>query len=214
MVGIAILEAPEDGNGGLQRWLCHRHLLKASLQGCILLNVLPILLQCGRADASKLPPGEHGLQEIRRIHGAICLACTNEQVCFVDEKHDSAFCILHFLQYGLQALLKLPTVLSAADKGSDVKRDDPAVLQGFRNIPDHNALGEALRDSSLPNSGHAHEDGIVLRSPCQNLNHPSDLIVAADHRVQPPGLGISDQVAPILHQSVKVRVASLTVHLV
>ena len=46
------------------------------------------------------------------------------------------------------------------------------------------ALGQALDDGGLADARFADQHGVVLGAPGQHLDHPPDLLVAADHRVQ------------------------------
>ena len=58
---VAGLEAPQNRDGVLHAGLRHRHRLEPALQRRVLLDVLPILVQGGGADAVELAPGQHGL---------------------------------------------------------------------------------------------------------------------------------------------------------
>ena len=58
---IAVPQAPEDGPGGVLIGFGYQNGLKAPLQGGVLFNVLPVLVEGGGADAVELSPGQHGL---------------------------------------------------------------------------------------------------------------------------------------------------------
>src|ERR1700682_3671650 len=54
----------------------------------------------------------------------------------------------------------------------------------------------------LADAGVADQHRIVLGLPTQNLNHPANLGISADHRIQLGGLGLSDQVPAVFLQGV------------
>ena len=58
---VPLLQAPEDGDGVLHRGLVHHNGLEAALQGGVLFNVLPVLVEGGGANAVQLPASQHGL---------------------------------------------------------------------------------------------------------------------------------------------------------
>lgn len=62
-------EPSEDGDGVDDAGLPHIHLLEAALQGRVLLNVLPVLVQGGGADAAQLATPKHGLQQVAYREG-------------------------------------------------------------------------------------------------------------------------------------------------
>ena len=61
-------------------------------------------------------------------------------------------------------------------------------------------LGQALDDRGLADAGVADEHRVVLGLAGQDLDHATDLGVAADHRVPLPGTSGRDQVLPVLGQ--------------
>ena len=58
---IPLFQTSKDGNGVLHRGFAHHHRLEPPLQGGVLFNVLPVLVEGGGADAVELSPGQHGL---------------------------------------------------------------------------------------------------------------------------------------------------------
>ena len=68
-----LAQAAQDGDGGHDAGLVHVDLLETALQRGVLLNVLPVLVQGGRADAAQLPAAQHGLQQVAGIHGRPCM---------------------------------------------------------------------------------------------------------------------------------------------
>ena len=97
---VALLQAAQDGDGVLHRGLLHHHRLEAALEGRVLLDVLAVLVQGGRADAVQLAAGQHGLEQVARVHGAVGLAGAHDGVQLVDEEEDLALGLLDLLQDG------------------------------------------------------------------------------------------------------------------
>mmetsp|Transcript_74057 Transcript_74057/g.176583 ORF Transcript_74057/g.176583 Transcript_74057/m.176583 type:complete len:274 (+) Transcript_74057:1346-2167(+) len=195
--GVPVLEPTQDGDGCLHRGLIHAHLLETPLQRRVLLDVLAVLIHGGGPNAAQLPPRQHGLQQVRRVHGPIGLASADQQVCLVDEENDPPLGVFDLLEHGLQAFLKLPPVLGAADQRAHVQRHHPAVFQGFRHVADDHTLRQALHNGRLPHTWITHQDRVVLGPPGQHLHHPPDLLIPADDRVQLPVLSVGHKIAPV-----------------
>ena len=70
-----------------------------------------------------------------------------------------------------------------------------AVLQPLGDVARDDALREPLDDRGLADAGLADQHRVVLRAAREDLDHAADLLVAADHRVELPGLGRLGQVA-------------------
>ena len=102
----------------------------------------------------------------------------------VDEQNDLARGLLHFLQHRLQPLLKLAAELRARDQRAHVERHHFLVLQPLRHVAADDALRQALHNGRLAHARLANQHRIVLRPPRQHLDHPPDLFVAPDHRIE------------------------------
>ena len=162
----------------------HQHLLEAALQRGVLLDVLAVLVQGGGADAAQLAAGQHRLEQVAGVHGALGRAGADDGVDLVDEQDDAALGALHLLQHGLQPLLELAAVLGAGDQRAHVQGHEPPVLQALRHVAAHDARGQALDDGRLAHARLADQHRIVLGAAREDLHDPADLVVAADHRVQ------------------------------
>jgi len=88
---VALAQAAEDGDRVLDRRLFDDDRLEAPFESGVLLDVLAVLVQRGGADAVKLAAGEHGLEEIAGVHGALGGAGADDGMELVDEKDDLAF---------------------------------------------------------------------------------------------------------------------------
>mmetsp|Transcript_94625 Transcript_94625/g.276609 ORF Transcript_94625/g.276609 Transcript_94625/m.276609 type:complete len:348 (-) Transcript_94625:528-1571(-) len=214
MVGsVAVPQPPQDCHGRLRRGLRHRDLLETPLQCSVLLNVLAILVQRGGTNAPQLAPRKHRLQQIGCIHGTVRLPSADKKVHFVDEEYHPALSRLDLLQHGLEALLKLTPVLRAADQSSDVQRHDSTGLQGLWHVTDHDALCQTLHDRSLPDTGLTYDDGVVLGPARQDLDHPPDLVVAPNYRVELPRLTVRHEIVAVLCQCFETGVTRGALHL-
>ena len=197
---VALLQAAEDGDRVRDGGLPDEHRLEATLERGVLLDVLPVLVQCRRADRAELAAREHRLQHVGRVDGALRGTGADDRVQLVDEEDDLALRLLDLGQDGLEPLLELTAVLRAGEERPDVERPDPLALQALGNVAGDDALGEALRDRGLPHAGVADEHRVVLRSAREHLDHAPDLFVAPDDRVELPLLGELREVAPELLQ--------------
>ncbi len=198
---VALLEPAEDRDRVLDGGLTDEHLLEPALQGGVLLDVLPVLIEGGRADEAQLTTGEHRLEHVACVHCGITGGPgSDDRVEFVDERDDLAVRVLDLLEHGLESLLELATVLRAGHHRRQVEADQGLVAQGFRHVSGDDALGEAFDDGGLADAGFADENRIVLRPPRQHLDHTADLGVATDHRVELALAGGSGEVDAVLLQ--------------
>jgi len=181
---VALLEAPQNGDGVFDAGLVDDDRLEAALEGGVLFDVLAVLVEGGGADAVQFAAGEHRLEKVAGVHGAFGLPCPDDGVEFVDEEDDLAFARRDLLEDGLQALLELAAELGAGDEGAHVEGDHALFLQAFGNVAANDALGEALGDGGLADAGLADEDRIVLGAAGEYLDDAPNLFVAADDGVE------------------------------
>ena len=199
--------------------LAHVHRLEAALERGVLLDVLAVLVERGRADRAQLAPGEHRLEHVAGVHRALGGAGADDRVELVDEDDDLALGVGDLLEHGLQPVLELAAVLRSGDHRAQVERDQPAVLEALGHVAGDDPLRQALDDRGLAHAGLADQHGVVLRAPGEDLDDAADLIVAADHRVELAlggGLGQVAAVAlerPVLLLGVLVGHAVAAAHL-
>jgi hypothetical protein len=164
--------------------LVHDDRLEAALERGVLLDVLAVLVERGRADAVQLAPGQHRLEQVAGVHRAVGLAGADDQVELVDEEDDPAVALLDLLQDGLEALLEFAAVLGAGHEGAHVEGEDGPVLQALRHVAAQDPLGQALDDRRLADAGLADQDRVVLGLAGKDADRAADLLVAADDRVE------------------------------
>ncbi len=201
MVGlITALQAAQDRDCVLSRWFADEHLLEAALQRRVLLDPLPVFVQGGRADHPQLATGQHRLEHVARVHRPFRGACAHYCVQFVDERDDLAVAGLDLVQHRLQALLELTPVLGPGDHRAQVEGDQPLAAQRFGHVTGDDPLGKSFDHRGLADARLADQHRVVLGSPGQDLDHPADLRIPADDRVQRAVPGQLGQVDPILLQ--------------
>ena len=181
---VLLLQTAQDGDGVLDRGLVHQYSLEAALQGGVLLDVLAVFVERGRAHAVQLAPGERRFEHVAGVDGAFGLPGAHHGVDLVDEHDGAPFVLGDVLEHGLQAFLELPTVLRAGQQCRHVQGQHALVLESFRNLAVDDPLRQAFDDGGLAHAGLADEHGVVLGPPLQDLDRTADLVVAADHGVQ------------------------------
>ena len=120
---VALLEPAQDRDRVLDRRLADEHRLEAALQRGVLLDVLAVLVQRRGADGAQLAAGEHRLEQVGGVDGALGGARADDRVQLVHEQDDVAAGLLDLGQDRLQALLELAAVLRAGQQRADVEAD-------------------------------------------------------------------------------------------
>ena len=123
---VFLLDAAQDGDRIFDRRLADEHRLEAARQRGILLDVLAVFIERGRADAMQFAARQRRLEEIGCVHGAFRLAGAHERVHLVDEQDDAAGRRLNLRQHGLEPLLEFAAELGAGDERPHVERQEPS----------------------------------------------------------------------------------------
>ena len=195
---VALLESAQDADRVLDRRLADVHLLEAPLERRILLDVLAVLVERGRADHAQLAAGEHRLDHVAGVHRSLGAAGADDRVELVDEGDDLALGVGDLLQHRLEPLLELAAVLRAGEHRRDVERDQPLALESFRHVAVGDARSEPLDDRRLADAGLADQHRVVLRAARQHLDAAPDLLVASDDRVDLAVGGTGGEVLAVL----------------
>src|SRR5258708_3822830 len=98
---VALLEAAQDRDRVLDRRLADEYRLEAALERRVLLDVLAVLVERGRADSAQLAPRERRLEHVRRVDRALGPARADEGVQLVAEEDHPALGLLDLLYHGL-----------------------------------------------------------------------------------------------------------------
>ena len=82
---VFFFQPAQDGDCVLNCRLADKNRLKAALKCRVLLDMLLIFIQCGRANAMQLTARQSGLDKVGGIHSAFALTSADQRVHFVDE---------------------------------------------------------------------------------------------------------------------------------
>ena len=105
-----------------RRRLVDEHRLETALERGVLLDVLAVLVERGRADALNLTARERRLEDVGGVDGAFGGARADQRVQLVDEEDDLAR-RANLVEDLLQALLEFAAVLGARDERAHVERE-------------------------------------------------------------------------------------------
>ena len=146
----------------------------------------------------QLATREHRLQHVGRIDGAFGRPGPDDRVQLVDEQDDLTLARGDLLEDGLETLLELTPVLRAGEERADVELEDPLVLEALGHVAAHDALRQPLDDGGLADARLTDEHRVVLRTPREDLDDASDLLVAADDGIDLVLASKVGDVAPVL----------------
>ncbi len=197
---VALLQPAQDADGVFHAWLVHEHRLEAPFQRRVLLDVLAILVQCGRANRPQLAARQHRLEHVAGVHRALGSARADNRVQLVQEQDDTPVAVGHFLQHRLQPLLELAAILRAGHQRAHIQRDNLLIPQPFRHVAVDNALRQPFDDGRLANARLADEHRVVLGAAADDLDNAPDFVVAPDHRVELARPRQRCQIAPVLFE--------------
>ena len=197
---VLFLKAAQHRDGIFHRGLLDQDRLEAPLQGSIFFDIFAIFVDGRSAHTMDFTPGQQGLEHVGGIHRPLCRPGTHQSVNLVDKQDHLAVGILHFFQHRLKTLFEFAAEFRAGNQRPQVQGDDTLVAQGIGNVPADDALGNPLHHRGFPHPGIADQGGIVLGAPRKHLEHPADLLVAADHRIEFPLHGQFGEVAGIALQ--------------
>ena len=139
-----------------------QHLLEAALERGILLDVLAVFVERGRAHAMQLAARQRGLEHVAGIHGAFGLAGADHGVQLVDEQDDLAFLLGEIVEHGLEALFELAAELGAGDQRAHVEREDALVLEPSGTSPLMMRCARPSTMAVLPTPGSPMSTGLFL----------------------------------------------------
>ncbi|CDF94048.1 hypothetical protein BN844_5401 [Pseudomonas sp. SHC52] len=197
---IALLEATQDSDGVLFARLVHQYFLEAPLEGCVLLYVLTVLVERGRADAMQLTTGQRGLEHVAGVHRAFAFAGADHGVQFVDEQNDLSFLLRQLIEQGLEPLFELAPVLGTGDQRPHVQGQQALALEAVRYFTVDDPLGQTLGNGGLAHAWLTDQHRVVLGAALQHLDRAADLVIATDHRVELAFFGALGQVNGVFIQ--------------
>ena len=180
---VAVAQTLQDLDGVRDGRLLDLDGLEAPLERGVLLEVLAVLVERGRADGLELAAGEHRLEDAGGVDRALCGTRPDERVELVDEQDDVA-AGADLLQHLLEPLLEVAAVAGTGHQGPEVERVELLALQSLGHLTADDVGGETLDDCGLADAGLTDEHRVVLGAARQHLHDALDLLLAPDHRVE------------------------------
>ena len=136
--------------------------LEAALERRVLLDVLAVLVERGRADRAQLAAREHRLEHVARVDRALGRARADDRVQLVDEHDDLPLGVGDLLQHRLQPVLELAAVLRAGDHRADVERDQRRSRRPSGTSPSTIRWARPSTIAVLPTPGSPIRTGLFL----------------------------------------------------
>ena len=130
---ILVAQTLQNLDGVLSGRLADLYRLETTLECSVLLDVLAVLIERGRADDLHLAAAQSRLEDVGSICRALCRACAHQHVHLIDEQ-DGVLLGGQLFDDLLDALLELAAVLGACDHAGQIERDDTLALQRLRDI--------------------------------------------------------------------------------
>ena len=193
-------QSPKDLYRVLHRRLFYIHRLEPTLQGGVLLYVLPVFIQGRRPDTLQLASCQRRLQHRARVYRPLRRPRPDNLVYLVYEQDDLPPCLTDFVHYRLQPLFEFAPELAPRHHRPHVQRYHLPPLHRVRYVARDNSLGQSLGYGRLPHTGLTYDHRVVLRPPRQDLNNPPYLLFPTDHRVQLPPFRQFRQVGTVFLQ--------------
>ncbi len=159
---VAVAQALENLDGLFDRRLADHHRLEAALEGGVLFDVLAEFVERRRADALQFAARERRLDDVRGVDRAFGRSRADQRVQLIDEEDDLAGRAADLVHDALHPLLEFAAILRPRDQAREIEGDDAPVAQRFGYLALDDALGQALRDSRLADSGLADKGRVVL----------------------------------------------------
>ena len=212
---VALTQATQDGDGVLHARLLNHNGLETTLQRAVLFNIFAIFVQGSCTNAAQLATGQHGLQDIARVHSTLGSASAHYGVQLIDEHNNLSGTVAHSLQHLFQTLLKFTTEFGTGNQRCQIQSIKSFVLQAFGHIASHNTAGKALGDSGFTNARFANKHRVILFTAAQDFDNATNFLVTPDNRVQLALLGLSSQILTIFFQGLfgfLIRSSILVLH--
>src|SRR6185312_6255885 len=183
IVFILRLDVVQDLVGLLDARRIYHHFLETTVQGAILLDVHPILVQRTGADALELSARQRGFKYVAGIERTACAAGAHDSMDLIDEQ-DHIPVFLQFVHDRLHAFLELATVFRTGNKGRKIQRNDAFIEQYPGNLSLYDPQRQTLHDGGLTHAGLADKDRVVLFAAGKDLRHAFYLFFPPHDRVQ------------------------------
>ena len=88
------------------------------------------------------------------------------------------------MDHTFDPFLKLSAIFGPGDHSRQIQRYDTPVCHTVRHHTGYDSLGQSFYNRCLTDSRLSDQTRIVFAASAQYLNHPFDLLLPADHRIQ------------------------------
>ncbi|MCY1230810.1 hypothetical protein D9M72_432390 [compost metagenome] len=187
-------------DGGNLVGLCHLQCLKAPRQRRVFLDVALVFAPGGGADRAQGSSRKRWLEQVGRIASSRLPARTDQGVYLVDEEDHGLHRLARLFQQGLEAGLELPPHARAGQQRADIEAPESAVLQVGRNFALGDGQCQPFDHRCLADTRITREQGIVLATAKQNVDHRADLVPTTDDGVDLPLRSALGQVRAVATQ--------------
>ena len=102
---------------------------------------------------------------------------------YLIDKHNGA-AALELVNHALEAFLELTAVHRARHQRAHIQLHHTFIQQQCRHVPLHNALRQALHDSSLANARLTNQGRVIFCAPRKDLDDAFDFFLTPDDRVE------------------------------
>ena len=210
MLLVLFLDVMQNLQGGFCRSWFNDYLLESSLQGTILLNTLAVLVKSGGSDALQGATCQGWFQNIGSIHRTLSASSSYHRMNLINEE-DDVLVLLQFLDYALDALLKLTSELGSGNESCQVETHDTLVEEERAVVAALLAkhLGKTFDDGTLTYARFTNQNRIVLLASAQDFHHSADFLVSSHHRVELAVFGSLGQVVAKLVKEWRIRLGAL-----
>jgi len=157
------LEALEDLDGVGNRRLVDVDLLESAHQRAVFLEILPVFLVGGRADAERsVPEASAGLSRFEASMAPPEVAPRADHGVDLIDEHDRARKGLELLDHLLETLLEVAAVARAGEQGSHVEGEHGRILEHVRHFAMHDPAREPFGDRGLATPASPTNNGLFF----------------------------------------------------
>ena len=181
---VLLFKSAQDRDCVFNARLINIDRLETPLKRRVLLDILLIFIERGRADAMQFTAGQCGLEQVGCIHRTFRGPSPDQRVHLVNEQDDLTVRALHFIKHRLQPLFKLAAIFRARNQRTQVEAHQCAPLQAIGNITVGDAQREPFGNCGLARARLTDQRGVVLGTTSQDLDRAANLFVTTNHRIK------------------------------
>ena len=208
---IALFEATEDGNSRFHRGLLDQNLLKPALERGVFFDVLAIFVKCRRADTVQFSPREGGFEHVACVHRAFGLAGTNHGVDLVNKHNRAAFVFGHITEHALEALFELTPIFRTGQQGGEIERQHALFLKPLGYGAVDNPLRKPFDNRRFTDTGFTDQHRVIFGASLQDLDRPTNFIIAPDYGVELALARALSQVDGVLAQGIALGISVVAI---